>query len=69
MYDGNKLYVIGEIQVKCRARDGYMPSKRQLVYLTGIQRLVWSGEPDERLFAETAFGKPVCELQFVRFAE
>jgi hypothetical protein len=74
----NDSYVIGEVKIKCRVRVynagtdrefvDYVPSERQLALAVGEKDLVWSGEPDETLYADSSDGKPVCELNFERFA-
>jgi len=77
-YDVNDSFVVGEVRIRCRAQKhnvgtahefvDYVPTERQLALAVGERGLVWSGEPDETLYAETKRGKPVCELRFERFA-
>jgi hypothetical protein len=78
-YDVNDTFTIGEVRIRCRAEVhnpgmpsefiDYVPTERQLALAVGEKGLVWSGESDDVLFAETKRGKPVCELRFERFVE
>jgi hypothetical protein len=75
----NDAYESGEIRIRCRAHVynagtpnevvEYTPTERQLSRAVGERGLVWSGESDYTLYAETLRGKPVCELVFERFAD
>jgi hypothetical protein len=77
-YFVNDSFVVGEVTIKCRAHVynvgtdrefvDYVPSERQLAIAVGERGLVWSGEPDHTLYADTDNGMPFCELVFERFA-
>jgi hypothetical protein len=78
-YYVNDSYSVGEIRIRCRVKTynagmpnefvDYTPTTRQLALAVGEKGLVWSGEPDYTLYADTDNGMPFCELVFEGFVD